>query len=73
MKVDLADFLFAFNDDTRVEVIDHTNDEIIFSGYADVVIRKIEKSDNEFYIDLGRPYNYAEIKSGKLIVYPDIG
>ena len=72
MKVNLVDFIYAFDNDTYVEVIDHTNDKRIFSGDVMKVIRMINRSDNEFYINLGRPYCYAEIKSGKLIVYPDI-
>ena len=72
MKITLVDFLYTFNDDTRVEVIDHTDNKIIFSGYADVVIRDINSAYEEFSIDLSKPYNYAEIKGGKLVVYPDI-
>ena len=70
-QIDLADFIYAFNPDTRVELIDHYDGERIFSGTAEEVLRMLDRSDNEYFIRFGSPINYAEIKSGKLIVYPD--
>jgi hypothetical protein len=71
MKINLVDFIYAFPSETRVEVLDHYDDERIFSGTAEDVIRMINRSDYSYTIDLGRPYNYAEVKSGRLVVYPD--
>jgi len=71
MKITLVDFLYTFNDDTPVEVVNPDTKELIFSGYAGVVIRDINSAYDEFSIDLGS-YNYAEIERGKLVIYPDI-
>jgi len=70
-RVKLREFIYAFEPSTYFEILDHTNDERIFSGTSADVMRWLNKTSNEFYIDFGKSLNYVFVKGSRVIVYPD--
>ena len=69
--VNLKEFIYAFEPNTYFEILDHTNDERIYSGTSEEIMRWLNKTSNLFYIDFGKSLNYIFIKGSKVIVYPD--